>query len=46
MRLPALQKVEVLHKSLISQILSKMVRRNLSKLDSQKKRYYPISYRR
>lgn len=48
MRLPALQKVEGVHKNLISQILCKIVGRNVSKSDSdsQKQRYYPVPSRK
>ncbi|MGG0656202.1 hypothetical protein [Rummeliibacillus pycnus] len=46
MRLPALQKVEGVHKNLISQILCKIVGRKKGKNDSQKKRYYPVPSRK
>lgn len=46
MRLPALQKIEGVHKNLISQILCKIVGRNVSKSDSQKQRYYPVPSRK
>ncbi|MGX9133031.1 hypothetical protein ACWV26_01360 [Rummeliibacillus sp. JY-2-4R] len=45
MRLPALQKVESSHKNLFSQILSKIVGRNLNKPENRKKRYDPLHRR-
>ncbi|WP_170061509.1 hypothetical protein [Rummeliibacillus pycnus] len=46
MRLPALQKVESVHKNLITQILCKIVGRKVAKIDRQKKRYYPVPSRK
>ncbi|WP_397536932.1 hypothetical protein [Rummeliibacillus pycnus] len=46
MRLPALQKVESVHKNLISQILCKIIGRRVGKIDSPKKRYYPVPSRK